>query len=57
MNRIMTNLCINIEDFRFDENKKIIAKSGWFYFQGQRYLIENEKIIADPNYTPKVIGD
>lgn len=57
MNKIMTNLCINIEDFIFNEERKISVKKGWFYFQGQRYLIDNFKISADPNYTPKVIGD
>lgn len=40
MNKLMVNLCINIDDFE-TEDKKIIVKKGYFYFQGQKYFIEN----------------
>lgn len=51
MNKIMVNLCINIDDFE-TEDKKIIVKKGYFYFQGQRYFI-NDKKISETDYLSK----
>lgn len=42
--KIITNLVINMTDFEIDENKKIIVVQGYFYFQGQKYVIENKEI-------------
>lgn len=50
MNRMMFNICINVEDFETNEDKKIVVKKGYFYFQGQRYLIEDKKISLDPTF-------